>query len=703
MHRTFFTLVVCSAVALTAAYVPSATPISASSCDDVQIIFARGSGENLNDEEYRAFRSDITKNIKLTLPKLKYSFYELGSDKQNGYQYPATDLGFLSAITTTISGGTLFKFGESVNQGINELKSYVGRISSSCPQTKFVLGGYSQGAMVVTKSLADLNSNKFIYVANFGDPKLYLPEGEGFFPDACRGVNFSPYRAYVPNCRTSAGYLGAEKPYLPSGWTGKVGLWCNDQDFVCGAGFNLDEPFRTHVKYASDGHIHSAATLIGKKMIDTFPNHLATSANIAKKSISKSGNRDVVYLVDTTGSMWRRFPFEVEEIRRSAKAITDGGGRIALWVFGDLAEVKPEKIVDFTNDFEEFDAALNLETLPKSDGLDPPESAYSAAMAVLNGMDWRNGATKSIVLVTDDSPLSPDRDGTTAEDVIKRSLEIDPVNFYALDLPDEPLRNFERLLSGTAGTHYENFPEDLDDSDIVGRPIISMSLQEYRAKPNEAITYQIVGNTDDFESVSWDLDLNGHYETISDNLSISASYTIPIDSYIQAVVTFRNGMKSSVSAHVLIRDDGPVLPTVKIDSILVDGNDAEVQLSYGGGALGAIISLEGVMLGETRENTLHFSDIIDNTTLSLTPFARNTDVGETVSNEIVTLGRGQVSEPVSTDTIQDGDNGSSDNNTSPQESSTSVVSPEMSRGTMIEQLRRIVEYVIIRAPNSGRK
>jgi hypothetical protein len=99
--------------------------------------------------------------------------------------------------------------------------------------------GYSQGAQLMGQALFwDLSKDlkdKILFVALFGDPKLYLPEGEGLNPPACRGELFSNWRRTVPDCRTSSGSLGARKPYIMQDMQDKVGLWCNDNDWICGS------------------------------------------------------------------------------------------------------------------------------------------------------------------------------------------------------------------------------------------------------------------------------------------------------------------------------------------------------------------------------------------------------------------------------------------------------------------------------------
>ena len=51
-------------------------------------IFARGSGQELNAKEVRAFRKQIQDRV----GKDKLNFYELGSESYGGNQYPAVNI-----------------------------------------------------------------------------------------------------------------------------------------------------------------------------------------------------------------------------------------------------------------------------------------------------------------------------------------------------------------------------------------------------------------------------------------------------------------------------------------------------------------------------------------------------------------------------------------------------------------------------------
>ena len=74
-------------------------------------------------------------------------------------------------------------------------------------------------------------------------------------------------------------------------------------------------------------------------------------------------------------------------------------------------------------------------------------------------LHWSFGANKSILVVTDNKPLNPDRDGTTLAQVKSLSYEIDPVNIYVLTKPSMA-DAFSELTSLTNGKVYTTDDED---------------------------------------------------------------------------------------------------------------------------------------------------------------------------------------------------------------------------------------------------
>ena len=404
----------------------------AEACPALRFVFARGSGEAAEtDQNYREFKQTIIDKMKTTT--LSYDFVDL--------DYPAIGIGDIGVLLgAAFSAGEGGEFGESIKSGVNKL---VNMVNKTCPGTKFVLGGYSQGAMVISKALPSLNVDKIIYAATFGDPKIYLPEGAGFLPPACRGDNLSDYRAYVPDCRAYKGLLGGYVPYEPSDFVGKLGTWCNKADIFCSHRFNITD----HISYVTDRIYEDASRMIYYKVAQAFEitNKIATP-------------HDTAILIDSTGSMAGMIEKYKAEALRLARETLEAGGRVALYDYRDLNDpYEPVEHCDFNTCtievFEEKLAGINA-----SGGGDIPESLLSASYYMMKNLTWKHGATKSVVVLTDADFLSPDRDGMTFDEVVALSKSIDPVNFYIITKP-EYADIYEPLATATDGKVVTNFDE----------------------------------------------------------------------------------------------------------------------------------------------------------------------------------------------------------------------------------------------------
>ena len=409
---------------------PTGAQVQAGSCPDLRIVFARGSGETRwEGQNYLEFRDRIDE--KLVGTGINYDFVDL--------EYPAIEVGMNNlgaTIGAFFGGGDAYEFGESVDAGVNELVKTVN--SWDCRTTKFVVAGYSQGAMVVSKALRRLNKHKTIYAATFGDPKLYLPEGSGIMPAACMGIGLSDYRMYVPDCYAHMGLLGAYVPYEPENFVDKVGTWCNKRDIFCSSHLSISD----HVSYVSENLYEDASRVIVGKISKSF--------GIENRYTSP---HDTAILVDSTGSMsWMIDRFKSEAIRLANETF-EAGGRVALYDYRDLADpYEPVARCNFeTCTAENFSTFLNK--IVAYGGGDDEESLLSASVKVMNELSWQRGATKSLVVLTDAPFLSPDRDKTTAEDVINLSKRIDPVNIYIITTGSTLLKHPEmaELAESTGG------------------------------------------------------------------------------------------------------------------------------------------------------------------------------------------------------------------------------------------------------------
>ena len=394
------------------------------SCPDLKIIFARGSGgERWTDQNYLTFRSEIEEKLKLI--NLNYEFEDL--------DYPAVGVGNLfTLLGTFVSGGEAYEFGQSVDIGTTNL---VREINNNCPDTKYIIGGYSQGAMVVSRSLKFLNPEKIVYAATFGDPKIYLPEGYGPVPAACSGKNLSDYRIYVPDCRVYEGMLGSYRPYQPEGFENKLGTWCNKTDIFCSTHFSIN----SHVSYVSDGLYEDASKLIFDKVCKSF--------GIENNYISL---HDTAILIDSTSSMQDLIVDYKNEALRLAEKTLSAGGRVALYDYGDLGD--PYELVEHCN-FETCTLEIvehELNKISVQGGGDAPESLLSASFNVMKKLNWQYGSTKSVVVLTDALYHNPDLDDVTFNDVVALSKSIDPVNFYIIS-PYWNTDDYADLATATGG------------------------------------------------------------------------------------------------------------------------------------------------------------------------------------------------------------------------------------------------------------
>ncbi len=385
---------------------------SAASCPELRVVFARGSGGELyTDQNFVSFKDTIETKLKTT--DLSYEFIDL--------DYPAVSIGIDNLSTTAgafFGAGDAYEFGASVDTGVRMLYQMIN--GAECPNTKYVIGGYSQGAMVVSKSIGSLNADRLIYAATFGDPKIYLPEGQGIMPAACMGGKLSDYRMYVPDCQAYKGMLGAYIPYEPDAFIGKVGTWCNKRDIFCSSHLSISD----HVAYVSDNLYEDASRVIFNKITEKFG-----------KENKVTSPHDTAILIDSTGSMSSMISAYKEEALRLAHETLESGGRVALYDYRDLGDpYTPVQHCDFNTCTMEI-IESELDNLAVNNGGDTPESLLSGSFKVMTDLEWHYGSTKSLVVLTDANFLSPDRDGMTFDEVVAMSKSIDPVNFYIITNP----------------------------------------------------------------------------------------------------------------------------------------------------------------------------------------------------------------------------------------------------------------------------
>ncbi|CEL56502.1 cutinase Cut4 [Rhizoctonia solani AG-1 IB] len=164
---------------------------------------------------------------------------------ENGFGLVGTPLA--KALASEIPGTTSYaipynsipEYVETVNGGANITEEYLVKQSALCPSQRFILSGYSKGAMVVHKTnLGDDVKSRVLAILVFGDPHRKVGRANSW-PINSPSVNSSP-REGSTNIQNIASF-------------------CNKGDEFCDpAGVSLGP----HLAYKDDGSIDVAAKFV---------------------------------------------------------------------------------------------------------------------------------------------------------------------------------------------------------------------------------------------------------------------------------------------------------------------------------------------------------------------------------------------------------------------------------------------------------
>ncbi|MFV8049980.1 cutinase family protein [Mycobacterium sp. 48b] len=201
------------ALAAFAAAVPTATaaPAAAAPCPDVQVVFARGTNEPPGLGSVGGpFVDDLRARV---APR---------TVDGTPVDYPATN-----------------DFNVSTPAGTDAARSLIESVAAGCPNTKMVLGGYSQGAAVIEKATNEASPQVADHVAAtalFGTPL----------------TSFSGLLA-----------AGQTLPMLAPQYTANSIAQCNEGDPICWEG---GWDMGAHVSYVQSGKVAQAADFAAGKL-----------------------------------------------------------------------------------------------------------------------------------------------------------------------------------------------------------------------------------------------------------------------------------------------------------------------------------------------------------------------------------------------------------------------------------------------------
>lgn len=640
-------------------------------CSKVEIIYARGSGKgNPEDDTGRIYLREIETRIQKR--GISVSHYLVGTESQGGYKYPhidvMSDLKILyDAITSAGRGG---EYGESVFQGTLELFKYIHERYNRCKEsgTYFILGGYSQGAHVVGDALEILKKeirDRIVFVGLFGDPKLYYPEGKGDNPPACRGKSMSPYRRVVllDKCKHWQGTLKAREPYMHNDMMEKVGLWCYDRDLICGTS-NVISVNDGHGKYANENRAAGqAAREAAARLQHAIENEPKPSPKPTPKPKPKPElpvtyskidtsykfgmgivGQDIVYIIDAEGITASSLAsFKQSMLRKGPKLLQSNGRFLIVHIGYPVIDDNPPSSYPNIAQNPLSHGQWFIDNIDILDNIraDVPGYPLASMYHALPGLDWRYGAAKSVIFITNKTNyLSPDALGISNEMLAKVALKIDPVNVYPV-VPEGAESAYQELANLTSGqvTTY-NEDDDLGEAvdvaldKILERPVPFLKLAKYIADPGQEITFDasdsyVVDST--ITTYDWDFDGDNIFDATTTTPVIDHTYYEKFDGLMQVRVTAANGLIANMSAVVQVGTYvPPVLPAtpqgLKVEVLETNDDDRTVRLSWNPiedtTTESLALSMNGVILGLLMPDRTSI-DITDVSTLIDADFGLN--------------------------------------------------------------------------------
>jgi hypothetical protein len=550
---------------------------AADPCGDVQLIWARGSGEVFGSTTSSGFQfsSDLTSRLPAGLV---FSFHELGGAGSGGFSYPAAgDIATLADGLFPIIPGS--PYGDSVAQGRGEFDSYVAARAAACPNEVFVTGGWSQGAQVIGSSLADLTSQvrgRIAYVALFGDPTLLTGNSIGpfGFPVAC-AIGQRPWIRGSAPCWTSGGIFGPRDPYVPADIELRVGSWCELFDGVCEGSLvdlatALLDPFKEHFRYFDADSDSAFAAREAAVSLQIFIPARAPDFDVSwNQFVFGAKGADLAIVFDTTGSM----SGAIADAKTQATQVAQRWlsffkhGRVGLVEFKDQGDPFVARVdLGLTSDAAAFQTAVN--GLTASGGGDTPEAQLSGVMTALDGMAWASGATKVTIVITDAPGKDPEPvTGYTRTSVSNHALQIDPVALYGVNVSgDSDATAFmQPLAAATAGQVFVlSGSQTLSDAlfavlDAAHASPVAKLRGPYIAQTGSAIQFDAGDSFDASAAITaYDWDFNGDGTIDRSTTVAKTTYTYPSAYHGQATVrvTGADGRSSIATTAVTVDSVG---------------------------------------------------------------------------------------------------------------------------------------------------
>jgi LPXTG-motif cell wall-anchored protein len=333
---------------------------------------------------------------------------------------------------------------------------------------------------------------------------------------------------------------------------------------------------KTASDWSGDTNNFYHPNLIGHQKIANLVSAKLGVPSSAKVIAPSGGDIDIVFAIDTTGSM----SGAIDSVKTNVRSIIDSVRaktstyRFALVTYkdhpvggGDSTDYPSQVDLGFGSDVSKFETVLD--GLEVSGGGDWEESVYSGAMAGL-GLDWRPGVRKVMIVLGDAPPKDPEPvSGFTAAAVAKKAFDVDPVEIYAIDTGALQSPEMASLVEATGGTAYNtgssgDIPALIADAvtTALNKPFAWLQ-GPYVGRLNDTITldasgsYATIGALTRYE---WDFNGDGTYDAETATPVTDHQFAALFDGTIGVRVTASDGQTAVGSTSTKITDDGDTVP-----------------------------------------------------------------------------------------------------------------------------------------------
>jgi Cutinase/von Willebrand factor type A domain/PKD domain len=529
---------------------------ASASCPPYEVIGARGSGQgeiggemNMGPEIYEFFTS---------LQGLIGS----GVVSGHGVKYPAVDATSLHGVGAALHIGFLGKYTGSVRDGAKAAEERIRERHEDCRSTRFILAGYSQGAQALGDLLQRSPVARWVVAAAFfGDPYFNANSwsARGTFDPAAYGA-FGPRPEWEPSLQ------------------GRVFSYCHYHDVICNVSnrrdllVGPDVYVRNPANISVKAHVTPAYQLVNGGLGDVWlaARDVARALGFAPSPIPYSGPLDVVFVIDSTGSMSE----EIEEVKENVAALVQQIGsinsdyRLALVDYKDTPEEDSEYQsrldTGFTTDIPNF--KQHLDAIEAGGGGDEAESVYSGLMTALN-LDWRAGAKKIVVQIGDAPAKDPEPiTGLTLRAVQLKALSVDPATIDTFQSGDEAdTRTSFMDIANATGGQFVQLPDSENLTGLI--PAITNEIRRNTTAPaatlvspslalaGQSVTLSAGASQEVGEAIAgydWDFTGDGTYDTSTTAPVASTTYAGPFTGTATVRVRTASGLSSLATAPISV-------------------------------------------------------------------------------------------------------------------------------------------------------